>query len=98
MKSLQSPVGNCKLQIMLKSCWNIVKHFQKKLDLGSCSVLRHKVNTAGAKPIRQPLRRTPLGFESEEKYLRDQIDNGVVQPSKSSWASPVCLVRKKMAL
>lgn len=69
---------------------------ENKSDLGSCSVVSHKINTAGAKPIRQPLRRTPLGFEGEEeKYLKDQIDNGVVKPSKSSWASPVCLVRKK---
>ena len=68
---------------------------ENKSNLGSCSVDTHKINTAGAKPIRQPLRRTPLGFEGEEKYLKDQIDNGVVKPSKSSWASPVCLVRKK---
>jgi hypothetical protein len=27
--------------------------------------------------------------------LQDQIANGVVVPSKSSWASPVWLVRKK---
>ena len=69
---------------------------KNKLDLGSCSVISHKIYTMGAKPIRLPLRRTTQGFEGEEeKYLQDQIANGVGVPSKSSWASPVCLVRKK---
>lgn len=47
---------------------------ENKSDLGSCSVVSHTINTAGAKPIRQPLRRTPLGFKGEEeKYLKDQM-------------------------
>lgn len=46
--------------------------------------------------MRPPLRRTSQGFEGEEeKYLKDQIETGVGMPSKSSWASPVCLFRKK---
>jgi hypothetical protein len=69
---------------------------RNKLDLGTCSMITQTNYTDGAKPIRQPLRRTPQGFEGEEeKYLKDQIEIGVVKPSKSSWASPVCLVRKK---
>ena len=68
---------------------------RNKLDLGTCSMITHNIDTGGAKPIRQPLRRTPQGFEGEEeKYLKDQIAIGVVKPSKSSWASPLCLVRK----
>jgi hypothetical protein len=58
-------------------------------------MITHKIDTGGAKPIRQPLRRTPQGCEGEEeKYLKDQIEISVVKPSKSSWASPLCLVRK----
>ena len=65
-------------------------------DLGRCSVLKHRIDTAGAAPIRQPMRRTPQGFEQEEeKYLKDQIDAGVIRPSNSPWSSPVVLVRKK---
>jgi hypothetical protein len=80
-------------EVLLKNCDAFAKN---KLDLGSCSVISHKLYTTGAKPIRQPLRRTPQGFEGEEeKYLQDQIADGVVVPSKSNWASPVCLVRKK---
>jgi hypothetical protein len=49
-----------------------------KSDIGSCSVVKHRIDTTGVAPIRQPLRRTPLGFEQEEeKYLREMIDTGV---------------------
>ena len=78
----------------------LIKHSdafaRNKKDIGTCSIIKHKINTQGATPIRQPLRRTPQGFQDEEEqYLKDQIDMGVVVPSKSPWASPVVLVRKK---
>ena len=78
----------------------LVKHkdtfAQNQTDLGYCNVIEHKIDTSGAAPIRQPLRRTPHGFEhEEEKYLKDQLETGIIRPSKSAWASPVVLVRKK---
>lgn len=46
--------------------------------------------------MRQPVRRTPLGFqEEEEQHLQSLLDSGIVIPSTSDWASPVVLVRKK---
>jgi len=67
-----------------------------KTDVGTCSVLKHRIDTAGGAPVRQPLRRTPVAFEKEElQYLQDQLKNGVIKPSESAWASPVVLVRKK---
>ena len=67
-----------------------------KTDIGTCSLIKHQINTGGAAPDRQPLRRTPQGFEGEDlKNLEDQIESGLVVPSKSAWASPVVLVRKK---
>ena len=67
-----------------------------RADLGSCSIFKHKIDTQGAPPIRQALRRTPRAFEQEEeKYLKEQLDAGVLVPSTSAWASPVVLVRKK---
>ena len=65
-------------------------------DLRTCSVLKHRIDTNGAAPIRQALRRTPRAFEQEEeKHLKEQLDAGVLVPSSSAWASPVVLVRKK---
>ena len=77
----------------------LVKHkdtfAQNQTDLGYFNVIEHKIDTSGAASIRQPLRRTPHGFEHEEKYLKDQLETGIIRPSKSAWASPVVLVRKK---
>lgn len=54
-------------------------------------------NTDEARPIKQKLRRTPMGFENEEKsYIDQMLEKGIVQPSISEWASPPVLVRKKM--
>ena len=67
-----------------------------RTDLGTCSVLKHRIDTNGAAPIQQALRRNPRAFEQEEeKYLKEQLDAGVLVPSSSAWASPVVLVRKK---
>ena len=66
------------------------------LELGCFGAIKHKIDTQSAPPIRQRMRRTPLGFEKEEKkHLDDMLDAGVVQPSTSEWASPPVLVRKK---
>ena len=78
----------------------LVKHQQafakNKHDLGACSFVKHRINTKDSTPVRQPLRRTPKAFEGEEeKYLNDQLNAGIITPSKSSWASPVVFVRKK---
>jgi hypothetical protein len=58
-------------------------------DLGLLHSVKHKIDTGAARPIKQPMRRTPLGFEGEEeKHLADMLRNGIVHPSFSSWASP----------
>ena len=65
-------------------------------DLGKCSILKHRIDTAEAAPVRQPMRRTPQAFEGEEeKYLKEQLETGVIQPSNSAWSSPIVMVRKK---
>lgn len=65
-------------------------------DLGYMSAIMHKIDTGTAKPVRQPVRRTPLGFQSEEeKHLQSMLKAGVITPSASEWAAPVVLVRKK---
>ena len=46
--------------------------------------------------MRQPLRRTPQAFEEEEKkYIQEQLESGVIQPSSLAWSSPIVMVRKK---
>lgn len=55
-------------------------------DLGHLSAVTHKIDTGTARPVRQPVRRTPLGFQGEDKkHLKEMLEAGVV----------VILVRKK---
>jgi hypothetical protein len=65
-------------------------------DIGCFTEIKHKIDTGDAKPIKQPMRRTQLGFEhEEEKNLEAMLNAKVIQESSSEWASPPLLVRKK---
>ena len=65
-------------------------------DLGCFSGIQHQIKTGEARPIHQPLRRMPLGFQSEEKaHLDKLLQSETVVPSHSEWSAPVVLVRKK---
>ena len=65
------------------------------LDLGCMKGVEHHINTGDHPPVKQRLRRTPLGFEGEEeKHLQKLLDAGIIKPSTSEWASPTVLIRK----
>ena len=43
---------------------------KSNIDLGSFTAIKHQIDTGDFPPIKQPARRTPLGFaDEEEKYL-----------------------------
>ena len=96
-ESLENLYDDEDIEILRKLLENHEATFARdEMDLGKCSILKHKIDTGFAAPIRQQMRRTPKGFENEEEqYLKDQLESGVVVPSSSAWSSPVCLVRKK---
>ena len=65
-------------------------------DLGRTSVLQHHINTGVSSPIRQPAKRIPLPRrDMVRQLLQDMRAKGIISPSKSPWASPIVLVRKK---
>ena len=65
-------------------------------DLGFCDILQHDIDTGDSPPIKQPPRRPPLAASAaEDEILEEMLSTGVIEPSHSPWASPVCLVRKK---
>lgn len=67
------PCGKEKIKFAETLLANKNAFAQNKTDVGTCSIITHKIDTGGAVPIRQPLRRTPQGFEmEEEKYLKEQ--------------------------
>ena len=65
-------------------------------DLGFCPLVEHDIDTGDARPIKQSPRRPPIAArEAEDEILNEMLETGVIEPSNSSWASPVCLVKKK---
>ena len=66
-------------------------------DLGCFQEITHKIDLYDhARPVRQPLRRVPIGFEGEEEAnLKTLLDTGVIQESNSEWASAPVLIRKR---
>ena len=67
-----------------------------EFDLGCFSEIQHRIDTGDSRPVRQRLRRTPLGFEDEEaKHLKKMLDANIIKPSHSEYASAPVQVRKK---
>ena len=66
------------------------------LDIGRFTALVHYLKTGQSFPIKQSMRQTPLGFETQEKATLDQIlAAGVIEHSHSEWASSPVLVHKR---
>ena len=59
-------------------------------DLGCTSQLQHHINTGNAIPVRQPARQIPPHQREVKALLNDMEKRGIIQPSKSPWASPMC--------
>ena len=65
-------------------------------SLGHTNVVRHNINTGDSPPIRQRPRRLRYAYRKEtDDQIRDMLDQGVIHPSISPWASPIILVQKK---
>ena len=69
---------------------------QGEFDIGRTKLVKHRIDTQDARPIRQPLRRqSPVQRAEVERQVSELLDKGLIQPSDSPWASPVVLVAKK---
>ena len=64
--------------------------------LGKTDMVKHDIKTTTEQPIKQRARRFPIHQRDEGQRLVDEmLDEGVIEPSTSPWASPVVLVKKK---
>ena len=65
-------------------------------DIGCTDLISHEIDTGNAKPIRVPLRRQGYMKEQEiKKAVQDGLGQGIMEESKSSWASAPVIVKKK---
>ena len=68
-----------------------------EFDLGLTNLIEHSIDVGNSKPIKQPPRRVPVAFAAEEEKVIQQLQKQwVIRKSTSPWASPICLVRKKI--
>ena len=65
-------------------------------DIGRTDLVKHKINTGSAKPIKQAPRRLPFAKrEAADQAVAKMQEHDVIEPSTSPWSSPVVLVQKK---
>ena len=70
--------------------------FSLEGERGETNLVQLEIDTGNSPPKRQPLRRMPLAVRQEvARQLEKMQKEGVIQPSMSTWSSPVVLVRKK---
>jgi predicted aspartyl protease/transposase InsO family protein len=65
-------------------------------DMGRTSLVEHSIDTGDHRPIRQGLRRHPMAHLTMiDEQVNEMLQNDLVEPAASPWASNVVLVRKK---
>ena len=68
-------------------------------DLGRTNLVQHRINLHDPVPFKEKHRRIPPHLYDEvRQHIQDMLDAKVIRPSQSPFASPVVLVRKKMAV
>ena len=64
--------------------------------LGATAVVEHTIDTQHATPIKQYARRIPHAMKHKVQTLvAEMLDRGIIEPTRSPWASPIVLVAKK---
>ena len=65
-------------------------------ELGRTDLVSHSIKTGGHPPVRQAPRRIPFAMRPlVDRMIEEMLENDVIQPASSPWASPVVLVKKK---
>lgn len=61
-------------------------------QLGRKNLVEHQIDTGNFEPFRLPLRRVPImQREIVEREIESMLQNDIIEPSDSPYASPVCL-------
>ena len=64
--------------------------------LGRTKLVKHIIDTGDAIPIKQSYRRlAQKQQEIADEEIDKMLDQGIIEPSNSPWASPIVIVTKK---
>ena len=65
-------------------------------ELGCTQLVQHSIDTGDHSPIYQHPRRIPFALRDQvDEMVKDMLDQRIIKHSRSPWASPVVLVKKK---
>jgi hypothetical protein len=84
--------GNTSLMVRAFKALELLCEFEdvfakSEFDLGKFNTIQHGIDTGTNRPVKQRIRRTPLGFAGEEEaQLKNMLSAGVIRPSVSEWA------------
>ena len=88
-----SPLQQQQLNDLFKEFGDVFS--QGEDDLGCAPLLEHTIETHGP-PLRQPYRcQNPAVQRDEMVQVQQMLASDVIRPSKSPWASPVVMVKKR---
>ena len=66
------------------------------VDMGRSNIITHTIDTGDARPVRQPLGCHPPAYQVAIKgHVATLLQQGVIEPVNSQWASNIVIVRKK---
>ena len=65
-------------------------------DIGRTGIIKHKIPTGNALPIKERPRRFPVYMDKEvDGKIDNMLKENVIKPSTSPWASSIVMVKKK---
>ena len=65
-------------------------------ELGCTTLIEHSINSGDHQPIKQLLERIPHSLRAKvPQHVQEMLEQGLVTPLHSPWASPIVLVAKK---
>ncbi|MCP4489175.1 MAG: RNA-directed DNA polymerase, partial [Gammaproteobacteria bacterium] len=94
------PIGENATEMEKERVREIVREYNdvfavEERELGDCNIVEVEIDTGEAKPIAQPLRRTPITVRDKvDQEIAVMMEMGIIQESMSDWASPIVAVSK----